>query len=105
MKNTILFCVLISIGTSPVFGQSKEVRFLIDTTITIMKNNSANRDKVDWKKIEATASQKWLEKKMLINSDQYSECCFNLSMTFMEIFPFMTARTDGIAPKQNILTL
>ncbi len=56
MKNNIVFLLLISIGISTAFGQSKEVRFLIDTTITLMKGNSANRDKVDWKKIEETAS-------------------------------------------------
>ena len=43
------------ISTSVSFGQSKEVRFLIDTSITIMKNNAVNRDKVDWTKLEATA--------------------------------------------------
>jgi carboxyl-terminal processing protease len=43
------------ISTSVSFGQSKEVRFLIDTSITIMKINAVNRDKVDWTKLEATA--------------------------------------------------
>jgi carboxyl-terminal processing protease len=55
MKDITTFLVLISLGISPAFGQSREVRFLIDTSITIMKNNAANRDKVDWKKMEATA--------------------------------------------------
>jgi carboxyl-terminal processing protease len=55
MKNIIPFIILISLGISPAFGQSREVRFLIDTTITIMKNNAVNRDQVDWTKIEAAA--------------------------------------------------
>ena len=55
MKNIITFLLLISLGISSAFCQSREVRFLIDTTITIMKNNAVNRDQVDWTKIEAAA--------------------------------------------------
>jgi len=55
MKNISAILVLICLGISPTFGQSREVRFLIDTTITIMKNNAVNRDQVDWTKLEATA--------------------------------------------------
>ena len=55
MKSISTILVWISIGICPAFGQSREVRFLIDTTITIMKNNAVNRDKVDWTKLEATA--------------------------------------------------
>jgi hypothetical protein len=52
MKLVITFIVLINISFSEVFGQSKEVKFLIDTSIALMKNNAANRDKVDWEGIE-----------------------------------------------------
>jgi carboxyl-terminal processing protease len=55
MKSISTILVWISIGICPAFGQSREVRFLVDTTITIMKNNAVNRDKVDWTKLEATA--------------------------------------------------
>lgn len=55
MKNIVTFLLLIIPGINASFGQSREVRFLIDTTITIMKNNAVNRDKVDWTKIEAAA--------------------------------------------------
>ncbi|HVM89922.1 MAG TPA: S41 family peptidase [Puia sp.] len=34
------------------FGQSKEIKLLLDTTIAIMKSNAVNRDKVNWEKIE-----------------------------------------------------
>src|SRR3954451_7486004 len=33
-------------------GQSKEVKWLVDTSIAVMKSNAVNRDKVDWSKIE-----------------------------------------------------
>ena len=55
-SNIIAICILlIVVGESSAFGQSKEVRFLIDTVITVMKVNSVNRDKVNWKQIEAMA--------------------------------------------------
>lgn len=52
MKLVATFLVAVYVSFSPVFGQSKEVKFLIDTSITIIKNNAVNRDKVDWGKIE-----------------------------------------------------
>jgi carboxyl-terminal processing protease len=51
----LIFLVPIVFSASTALGQSKEVRFLIDTIITVMKVNSVNRDKVNWKQIEATA--------------------------------------------------
>ena len=47
---TLLTATSLFVGN--VFGQSKEVKFLIDTSIAIMKKNAVNRDHVDWKKIE-----------------------------------------------------
>ena len=44
--------LVIFVSVSAVFAQSKEVKFLLDTTIAIMKSNAVNRDKVDWTKIE-----------------------------------------------------
>ncbi len=38
-----------------VLGQSKEVKFLIDTTISIMKNNAVNANTVDWDKLRNDA--------------------------------------------------
>ncbi len=55
MKNILTIIILLCLGVSSAPGQSREVRFLIDTTITIMKNNAVNREKVDWTKLEATA--------------------------------------------------
>ncbi|MFI5153973.1 MAG: S41 family peptidase [Chitinophagales bacterium] len=55
MKVLMIFLLLIIIGLSPVLGQSREVKFLIDTSITIMKDNAVNRNRVDWKMIETTA--------------------------------------------------
>ena len=43
MKFIIIFLSLISLEIISAFGQSKEMRFLIDTTIAIVKNNSINR--------------------------------------------------------------
>ncbi len=34
------------------YGQKNEVRFLIDTTISIMRENSVNASKVDWVKVK-----------------------------------------------------
>ena len=47
---TSLLPICLTICTS--FGQSKEIKFLLDTTFAIMKHNAVNRDKVDWKNIE-----------------------------------------------------
>jgi carboxyl-terminal processing protease len=55
-SNIIAICILLTVfDAGSAFGQTKEVRFLIDTVITVMKANSVNRDKVNWKQIEATA--------------------------------------------------
>ena len=55
MKTIYAFLVLIWLSMHATFGQSRDVQFLIDTSITLMKNNAANRDKVDWNKIETIA--------------------------------------------------
>jgi carboxyl-terminal processing protease len=62
MKYITILLVLISFGIIPVFGQSREVKFLIDTSITIMKSNAVNRNKIDWKKLEAIALSQSLNK-------------------------------------------
>mgnify|MGYP006186607829 CR=1 FL=1 len=40
------------------YGQKNEVRFLIDTTISIMRENSVNASKVDWVKVKQEAAEK-----------------------------------------------
>lgn len=40
------------------YGQNNEVRFLIDTAITIMRENSVNASQVDWVKVRETAFEK-----------------------------------------------
>ena len=40
------------LSVSSTSGQSKEVKWLVDTSIAVMKSNAVNRDKVDWAKIE-----------------------------------------------------
>lgn len=40
------------------YGQKNEVRFLIDTTISIMRENSVNASKVDWVKVKQEATEK-----------------------------------------------
>lgn len=52
----ILFTLLLE--TNHIFGQSKEVRFLIDTTISIMKNNAVNANSVDWNAITKNALER-----------------------------------------------
>ena len=52
MKFVAILLTVSTLFVANVFGQSKEVKFLIDTSIAIMKNNAVNRDHVDWKKIE-----------------------------------------------------
>jgi hypothetical protein len=47
---TVLAITCLMAGTA--YAQSKEVKFLIDTSIAIMKTNAINRDKVDWGKLE-----------------------------------------------------
>ena len=49
-----LFSLILGVLNS-IFGQSSEVKYLIDTSITIMKNNAVNRNKVDWTKIQKDA--------------------------------------------------
>ncbi len=62
MKLITSILILTSISIINVFGQSREVKFLIDTSIAIMKTNAVNRDKVDWKNIEAIAISQSINK-------------------------------------------
>jgi carboxyl-terminal processing protease len=55
LRYTIIFLLLTFLNNSIVSGQSKEIRHLLDTTIALMKENAANREKVDWVKIERQA--------------------------------------------------
>lgn len=52
MKSITTLLAIICLTTNITFGQSKEVKFLLDTSIALMKNNAVNRDKVNWRKIE-----------------------------------------------------
>ena len=52
LKFIAAFLAIVCLSTSITFGQSKEVKSLVDTTIALMKNNAVNRDKVNWNKIE-----------------------------------------------------
>ena len=53
MMKSITICIaLVSVTIGTTYGQSREVKFLLDTTIALMKANAANRDKVDWEEIE-----------------------------------------------------
>jgi hypothetical protein len=58
-KKIITFvCVFLIIEIRIAFAQSKEVTFLIDTTISIMKNNAVNAKSVDWDAITNNALMK-----------------------------------------------
>ena len=45
-------------GISSVYAQSADVKFLIDTTISIMKNNAVNANTVDWHTLRSNALMK-----------------------------------------------
>ena len=47
---TLLSITALYVSTT--FGQSEEVKFLLDTSIALMKSNAVNRNKVDWGRIE-----------------------------------------------------
>ena len=51
----ILFLAALLLKVNPVAGQSNEVKFLIDTTITIMKQHAVNRATVNWDKLRTNA--------------------------------------------------
>ncbi|MBX2925661.1 MAG: S41 family peptidase [Chitinophagaceae bacterium] len=57
-KIIIFIWVLLLRETNSAFGQSDEVRFLIDTTILIMKNNAVNANRVDWDSLTNNAFAK-----------------------------------------------
>ena len=45
-------------GSPSLYAQSAEVKFLIDTTISIMKNNAVNANRVDWDRLREEALAK-----------------------------------------------
>lgn len=57
-KIIIFISVFIITGINSAFAQSNEVKFLIDTTISIMKNNAVNANIVDWNSLERNAFAK-----------------------------------------------
>jgi len=52
MKFIATLLSIICLAVSNASAQSKEVKFLIDTSITLMKKNAVNRNKVDWGEVE-----------------------------------------------------
>jgi len=59
MKQILIsFTAIFFFSIQQTSAQSKEVRFLIDTCITILKQNSVNAGTVDWEKIQKTALAK-----------------------------------------------
>jgi hypothetical protein len=48
----ITLTVIAFSSVGPISGQSKEVKFLLDTSIALMKSNAVNSDNVNWQKIE-----------------------------------------------------
>lgn len=57
-KRIIFIAIFSFLATHSAFAQSKEVNFLIDTCISIMKKNAVNADKVDWTELQRNAHQK-----------------------------------------------
>ena len=57
MKQKLIVSIAVSliIQTNLVSAQSNEVRFLIDTSISIMKQNAVNADVVNWKTLRKTS--------------------------------------------------
>ena len=53
-KIIIFFALFLLIRVS-VCAQSSEVKFIIDTTISIMKNNAVNANTVDWDTLRSNA--------------------------------------------------
>jgi carboxyl-terminal processing protease len=57
-KIIISFSTFLLTGINLIYAQSDEVKFLIDTTISIMKNNAVNANTVDWDTIRSNALMK-----------------------------------------------
>lgn len=57
-KVIVSISLFLLIGISSVYAQSNEVRFLIDTTISIMKNNAVNANTVEWDTLRSNALMK-----------------------------------------------
>ncbi|SRR5579862_427617 len=52
-KQLTILTTFILLSMTILMAQSKDIRWLMDTTITVMKANAVNRDKVDWESIES----------------------------------------------------
>lgn len=50
--NVVVTCTLLVLFARNAVGQSNDVKQLLDTTITLLKLHSVNRNSVDWDKIE-----------------------------------------------------
>jgi carboxyl-terminal processing protease len=55
IKIVTLFLIILCSGLNTAYGQRSETKFLIDTTIEVMKENAVNSNKVDWPKLKAMA--------------------------------------------------
>lgn len=61
MRTRYIFTLLLTFFASQAFSQIQkrdEVKFLIDTTISILKQNSLYADRVNWDEVKQTAQQK-----------------------------------------------
>jgi carboxyl-terminal processing protease len=60
MKQKLLIFILVNFlsGAKQIFAQSKEVRFLIDTTISIMKNKAVNANSINWNAVTKNVQEK-----------------------------------------------
>lgn len=57
-RKSFIVSALIFISVLVSFGQSKEVKFLIDTATVIMKNNAVNANSVNWDTLTSNALEK-----------------------------------------------
>ena len=57
-KVIVSISLFLIIGVPSVYAQSNEVKFLIDTTISIMKNNAVDAKTIDWDTLRSNALMK-----------------------------------------------
>lgn len=57
-RKVLLAVLLVTLSLRPGYAQTGEIRFLIDTSISIMKDRAVNASAVNWEKIRSTAYQK-----------------------------------------------
>ena len=55
---TLFISINLILGINLISAQSAEVKFLVDTSIVIMKNNAVNADSVDWNTLRSNALTK-----------------------------------------------